>query len=241
MIEFLTNWLKEIIIVVLLAVFLDLLLPNTSMQRYVKMVMGLFILMTMLSPVLRLLNDDFDFSKMELWTTTAQSAETEKVADYTQKLKEWQQQQSQKYVESQIASLVKQDIESTYPVDVIEVNVTTALPSENRDSEGNDNLPKIAALQILVKEREDSSTSQSSGAVGVIKPIEPVVIDPVTIGDRPEREQEIQDTERQKLSDQNQTLLRNIEQGVQTKWLLKPGQVKAYWMNREGGEIHESG
>jgi stage III sporulation protein AF len=54
MMEALTGWLTQIVLVVLLATFIDLMLPNRTMQRYVKLVVSLFILMTILSPVLQL-------------------------------------------------------------------------------------------------------------------------------------------------------------------------------------------
>ncbi len=54
MMDALAGWLTQIILVVLLATFIDLILPNRTMQRYVKLVVSLFILMTILSPVLQL-------------------------------------------------------------------------------------------------------------------------------------------------------------------------------------------
>ncbi|GMA52394.1 hypothetical protein GCM10025857_37510 [Alicyclobacillus contaminans] len=45
------EWLKQLILVVLLAVFADLLLPSKSMQKYVKTVMGLAIIAVMLQPI----------------------------------------------------------------------------------------------------------------------------------------------------------------------------------------------
>lgn len=37
----LSDWLKSIIMVILLATFVDILLPNQTMQRYVKTVISL--------------------------------------------------------------------------------------------------------------------------------------------------------------------------------------------------------
>ena len=51
MIELLSGWLKQIVILVLIAAFMDLLLPNNSMERYIKLVMGLLIILAILSPV----------------------------------------------------------------------------------------------------------------------------------------------------------------------------------------------
>ena len=57
--------LKTIILVILLAVFVDLIIPGKAMQRYVKVVISLFILMTILQPVLQLLHTDFNLEKLQ--------------------------------------------------------------------------------------------------------------------------------------------------------------------------------
>lgn len=54
----LAEWLKQVIFVVLMATFIDLLLPNRSMERYVKLVVSLLILLTLISPVMRLFAPD---------------------------------------------------------------------------------------------------------------------------------------------------------------------------------------
>ncbi|MET1168280.1 stage III sporulation protein AF, partial [Bacillus velezensis] len=54
----LSNWLQELIMIVLLATFVDMLLPNRSMERYVKLVLSLLILLTLLSPITKLLKSD---------------------------------------------------------------------------------------------------------------------------------------------------------------------------------------
>ncbi len=58
MMVWLSDWLRDIIAVILLAVLVELLLPNKAMQRYARLVVGLFILLTILSPVLRLFQED---------------------------------------------------------------------------------------------------------------------------------------------------------------------------------------
>lgn len=56
--DWLAEWLREIIFIVLIAVFIDLLLPNRAMERYVKFVVSLLILLTLLSPVMRFFSAD---------------------------------------------------------------------------------------------------------------------------------------------------------------------------------------
>jgi len=52
MVAMFTNWVKYVIFVVLFASFLELLLPNNSMQRFVRVIMGLFIMLAILNPVI---------------------------------------------------------------------------------------------------------------------------------------------------------------------------------------------
>lgn len=53
----LTDWVRNIVLVVLFASFLELLLPSSGMQRFVRVIMGLMILLTILNPVLDLLQN----------------------------------------------------------------------------------------------------------------------------------------------------------------------------------------
>lgn len=52
-------WLKQIVTIVFLAILADFLLPGKSMQRYVRMVMGLAILAMMLQPIIPVFREDF--------------------------------------------------------------------------------------------------------------------------------------------------------------------------------------
>lgn len=58
--EFLTEWITNIIIFVLIATVIDLLLPNTGLQKYTKMVTGLLLIAIILSPILKLLSNDLE-------------------------------------------------------------------------------------------------------------------------------------------------------------------------------------
>ena len=51
MIGALSDWLRHLVIVILLAVFLDYALPSNAMQKYVRMVLGLVVMLTMVDPL----------------------------------------------------------------------------------------------------------------------------------------------------------------------------------------------
>lgn len=64
MIEWISSWLQNIILIVLLATFVDLLLPNSDLQKYSKMVLGLLIMLTILSPLLDLFSNQFSVTTL---------------------------------------------------------------------------------------------------------------------------------------------------------------------------------
>lgn len=66
MIEILTNWAKAIIMAVIIVSILEMLLPNNKTKKYVKMVMGLFILYNIILPFIKDKNSlEFDESEIQ--------------------------------------------------------------------------------------------------------------------------------------------------------------------------------
>ncbi|SDR89085.1 stage III sporulation protein AF [Paenibacillaceae bacterium GAS479] len=59
MLDWLSSWLRDVVAVVLLAALVDLLLPNERMQRYARLITGLIVLLVILTPLLRLVQGDF--------------------------------------------------------------------------------------------------------------------------------------------------------------------------------------
>lgn len=53
------EWLKQLILIVILAVFADMLLPTKNMQKYVRVVMGLVIIAAMLQPIVPFFSRDW--------------------------------------------------------------------------------------------------------------------------------------------------------------------------------------
>ena len=50
--SFIVIWSKGIIIVVIIATIIEMLLPNNGNGKYVKMVIGIFVLFSIISPVI---------------------------------------------------------------------------------------------------------------------------------------------------------------------------------------------
>ncbi|RNB89114.1 stage III sporulation protein AF [Brevibacillus nitrificans] len=164
--DWLTLWLKKIILLVLLAAFLDLILPNTTLQRYVKMVMGLILLLTIISPVFSLFSlsqDDLalrlDRYQQELNKPAA--VEWKRVTD---KLLGEQDAQVTAYVQSQVEAAVKAKVKDEYGMEVqhVEIQVNYQNPEQ----------PALEKIELSVGDSEQKGKS----SITPIKPVQPVSI-----------------------------------------------------------------
>lgn len=61
--DFLSGWIREIVILLVFIVFLELLIPRSSVENFVRVVAGLLILVTILKPVVVWIHD---FHPMEM-------------------------------------------------------------------------------------------------------------------------------------------------------------------------------
>jgi len=51
-----SSWISQVVLFILLAIILELLLPNDSFQKYVRLVIGLVLIVSLLSPVIKVLH-----------------------------------------------------------------------------------------------------------------------------------------------------------------------------------------
>lgn len=64
MIDWINEWVKNIVFVVLLASFVDLLLPNASMQKYARVVLGMLVILIIITPILEVFGDSISISSI---------------------------------------------------------------------------------------------------------------------------------------------------------------------------------
>lgn len=74
MMEGISVWIKNIILLVLFASFLELLLPSSSMQRFIRVIIGLLITLAILNPILDVIQNRWSTAQIPaLSTNTANS------------------------------------------------------------------------------------------------------------------------------------------------------------------------
>ncbi|QWU14778.1 stage III sporulation protein AF [Paenibacillus sophorae] len=137
--SWLGGWLREIILIVLLATFVELLLPSKSMERYARLVLSLLILLTLLSPIVSLLKGNaaselsLAFSRADGGTSGqsgAADAELQKILADGRKLAAGGRDQSLKLAAQQIAAQMREQIAAETGKRGANVNVTLALTNE---------------------------------------------------------------------------------------------------------------
>ncbi|CAM3800305.1 stage III sporulation protein AF [Mesobacillus zeae] len=108
--DFLKEWVANIIFFILLATVLDMLLPNSAMQKYVKIVTGLLLIAIILSPVLKIFSGDFD-KMLENITSESRGEENHQMESLIEMKKTEIQASQHAYILEQMAVQLKADAE----------------------------------------------------------------------------------------------------------------------------------
>ncbi len=167
MIDFLSEWMRGLILIIFLAVVLDMILPNNAMQRYVKLVMGLLIILLMLSPLLKLYGTsvyEMDFTLEKMFAK--EGGEMKSLDEIAQKGALLQEQQANNALEqwkAMVAENVKKSVEGKHEVavDAVELEVTKSEKAEPFS---------IEHLSVAIMQK------RSAGEVKQVREIEPIAI-----------------------------------------------------------------
>lgn len=179
MMEALSGWLARIVAVVLLAALVDLLLPNKTMQRYVRLVAGLLVLLTVATPVLSLFKSDFseklsadiDATKLSYGTD---AGALERIEADGRKLSEARNEQAAKLATAQLSSEIRAAVEEAGLGTVESVDVST-----EPDGAGGMRLSRVELTMDAAPagDSSDAAGSETDGApIADVKPVAPVDI-----------------------------------------------------------------
>ncbi|WP_150270749.1 stage III sporulation protein AF [Paenibacillus tepidiphilus] len=166
----LSDWLRELILVVLMAAFVEMLLPGKSMERYARLVLSLLVLLTLLNPVISLLKGDAS-SQLALameqaqresgWGSGGDTGDSlQEILRQGQLLAAGSREQSLQLAAGEVAGQMQEQIAAA--TGVRGVNVTVALEM-GRDTGGGE-LPVISRVAVTLP--EGSSPQHAGGAEG---------------------------------------------------------------------------
>jgi len=156
--EFITGWVTNIILFVLLATVIDMLLPSSAMQKYAKMTIGLLLIAVILSPILELFNKDFE-GLLTVVTKDFQNGEGNNLENLTEIKKKEIQVEQDAYILKKMAVLLKTGVEEElidkYQMEIAEIDIKGDQKGQARSPEDLD-LQKITLVLVDAKEKDEA-------------------------------------------------------------------------------------
>lgn len=157
--SWLNEWMREVIMVVLLATFVDLILPSRSMERYVKLVLSLLILLTLLQPIIKLFTDRPEMKLSEAFQTqdmnsanftNGKETTLQQILSKAEELKHEQLNQSLQWAGEEVARQMKQQIQEQTGTQIQEVQVQLSLlPATSEDEQAT---PSIESVEVVLQQ-----------------------------------------------------------------------------------------
>ena len=163
MIEFLSSWTKNLCLALIVVSILEMLIPNNKTKRYIKMVMGLYILFSIISPFIQN-SDKFNIDNFNINEYVENIQETGgEVVDQTSMDKRL----TEIYVEELEKDITQKLEEKGYIVNKCKVSA---------DILNNDENSGIKKISLNVKKEKEESKSIEEKIVEEIQKIQEVNI-----------------------------------------------------------------
>lgn len=164
MLDFLRTWITNIAVIIIFAAFLEMLLPNSDMKRYVKVIIGLLVLLVIIKPFIMIKDINMSFKHNVLETSRFLDRNT--INDESSNISVYQNEQA---LELYKANLKKQIIRTVlshgkFSEDAIAVNLDIENNMTSQD------FGKILNLEVEVKDVK--------GLAVQVNNIERVIINP---------------------------------------------------------------
>jgi stage III sporulation protein AF len=162
LLDIVRDWVKNLVVIILIVVLLEMLLPSSGIKKYVQVVMGLFIIVTVLNPIVNFFQKDYVFSH-EMWKAynpiiEQQIVDQEEIAGRN---RDHILQLYKKRINEQVEKIV------TASGDYGKVKADVSI-EENPDEEG---FASIKSITVYIQEGEQSSGEDA---------VKPVVINPIS-------------------------------------------------------------
>ncbi|MGP4107306.1 stage III sporulation protein AF [Virgibacillus sp. L01] len=176
--EILTQWVTQIIIFLLLASIVDLLIPATSMKKYIKLVVGLILILIFLKPLFYL----FDFDAQQALERSYsqimnQQIEGERVESSIKMQKSEILESQNAYILEQtvvqLKELAKKPLQEDYQVEISDIK----FPQTEHSAETELSIENLDEVIVFLAESDKEEGSVSAVDDIVISTDKPVTND----------------------------------------------------------------
>lgn len=160
--DFIKEWITNIILFVLLATVIELLLPNTKLEKYVKMVVGLLLISIILSPILKLFSEDFD--KYLFSYSTVTDNEINQMENSIEEKKKEIQALHEAYileeVSNQLEELAKEELMDEFGLDITKIDLVMDSLEEGKFETISVHLQEHESNEIEVVKKVEINSSE---------------------------------------------------------------------------------
>lgn len=180
--EFLIEWVTNIILFILLATVIDMLLPNTSLQKYTKMVTGLLLIAIILTPIFKLISKDFETVMAQI--PTFQDSGEKNMENLIELQKKEIQASNHAYILEtmavQLEKGVEEELMEQFGLEIAKIELTTKNDSQESFPEN------LEMVTVQLKQPETSLTT-----VEAIQPVSITTDTPLPSKDPTEESEKI--------------------------------------------------
>jgi len=159
LVEFLKNWIINIVVTMIFVVFVEILMPNSSMRKYIDFVMGLLVMLVILSPLINVAAGNFNMGSKILEVSGAINA-----MDVQMQLDKIKKGQEEGIVKTYKKKLEKQIEEQIMRIGLAE-NARAEVYID--DSYGTETFGTITAIRVTVMNGGNDSAEQAVQKVDI--------------------------------------------------------------------------
>ena len=148
MLDFLHVWVTNIAVIIIFTSFLEILLPNSDMKRYIKVIIGLLVLLVIVKPFVILSEIDISFKKDII--ETSDFIDVDPLKKDSENISKYQSEKALEIYESNIKQQIRRIISTNK--DIAQNILNIDLDIENNMS--SESFGKIKALKIEIKKEK---------------------------------------------------------------------------------------
>jgi stage III sporulation protein AF len=171
--SFLTEWITNIIVFILLAIVIDLLLPNSSMQKYAKMVISLLLIIVIINPIFKIFSKDMNEILTDFQLEA--SSEEDDVKNLIELQKNEIQASQRAYILEQMAvqmeTMAKEELVKNY-----DLTIDTILLSESEQVVDINSQKDLKHIQVVLLPNK-AEEAKRDVAVDAVEAVQPIAID----------------------------------------------------------------
>ncbi|GIP02200.1 stage III sporulation protein AF [Paenibacillus sp. JNUCC32] len=228
--DWLGDWLKSVIMVVLFAAFVDLILPGKALERYARLVLSLLILLTLLSPIITLITDPPENQlAMELERQEKglpEEIQLEHIMAQAEKLKDTQQSQSLQWAGNELAKVMKEEIAAETGEAVQEVKVVlAAVAGQGKEYAGA--AIRSVDVRLAGDEPADAEVGEDDRSPIGVTPVDSVQVNVDSMAEEKDRKAAVKENA-EAVSKAQEARAEPVRDYISRRWDLEPELITIY-------------